>query len=57
MALGSLEQGVISLESAVNGAKALGSTLRYRESHDIYQQMLVKWSNEEQVKALARLFR
>jgi len=55
--LGDLKQGGLYLESAVNSANTLGSPLRYRESFDIYQEMLAKWPNERYVKNdLAELF-
>jgi len=54
--MGDLTQGSYYLETAVNAAKALGSTLRQQESFHIYQQMLVKRPHEQQVRDLVELF-
>jgi len=57
VALENLEQSKTYLERAVDSAKKLGSQLRRNESYGVYQQMLSKWPNEQQVKELAELFR
>ncbi|HLQ28613.1 MAG TPA: helix-turn-helix transcriptional regulator [Ktedonobacteraceae bacterium] len=56
LAMDNLEQSTTYLELAVASAKALGSQLRYYQSYDIYQQMLVKWPHEQQLKELTDLF-
>jgi DNA-binding XRE family transcriptional regulator/tetratricopeptide (TPR) repeat protein len=57
VALENLEQSKTYLERAVDSANRLGSQLRRNESYGVYQQMLNKWPNEQQVKDLAELFR
>ncbi len=51
-----LEQSKTYLEAAVTSAKTLGSPLRRNEAYDVYQHMLTKWPDEQQVKDLAELF-
>jgi tetratricopeptide (TPR) repeat protein/DNA-binding Xre family transcriptional regulator len=53
---GNIEQCCAYLDFAVTSATMLGSQLRYHQSYDIYQHMLVRWHHEPQVKVLADLF-
>ncbi len=54
--LNEMEQSCAYLESAVRGALAAGSHLRYDEAYAIYERMQCKWSKEPQVRALGQLF-
>lgn len=54
--LGDLEQTRTYVELAGTSALQLGSSLRFSEASETYQQMLLKWPHERSVKALAELF-
>jgi tetratricopeptide (TPR) repeat protein len=53
---GNMDQTATYLNFAVTSSKALGSSLRYHEAYGIYQQMLVRWSQERQVQEMVELF-
>ncbi len=55
-ALGAMDQSCSYIELATTSALKLGSDLRYKEAHNVYQQMLLKWPHERQVKELAAHF-
>jgi transcriptional regulator with XRE-family HTH domain len=55
-ALGNLEQTRAYLEAAIISAAELGSDLRYNETHEVYQQVLRQWGQEQQIKELSDLF-
>ncbi|SRR6266487_1619316 len=56
VAAGDMGKGIATLQAAVTGAIALDSKKRYSEAKDAYNEMLVKWPKEQQVKQLAGLF-
>lgn len=56
IALGDLDLSTANITAGVNGAKALSSQKRYSEAREAYQQMIVKWPKEQQVKEIAGLF-
>jgi tetratricopeptide (TPR) repeat protein len=53
LALGEMDQSCSYVALATTSALQLGSDLRYKEAHHVYQQMLLKWPQERQVKELA----
>ncbi len=55
-ALGDLKQCDSYVRLAATSARTIGSDLRYNEAYDIFQQMLVKWPHEKQVKDLVEHF-
>ncbi len=55
-ALGEMDQSCSYVALASTSALQLGSDLRYKEAHNVYQQMLLKWPHERQVKELAAHF-
>jgi hypothetical protein len=56
LALGEMDQSCSYVELAATSALQLGFDLRYKEAHHVYQQMLLKWPHERQVKGLAAHF-
>ncbi len=53
LALGEMDQCCSYVALATTSALELGSDLRHKEAHSVYQQMLLKWPQERQVKELA----
>ncbi|MGH2497798.1 MAG: helix-turn-helix domain-containing protein [Ktedonobacteraceae bacterium] len=56
LALNDLGKSCSYLETAVIGAKAIGSPFRYNEAFELYRRIRKKWSNERSVKALKKYF-
>ena len=50
-----LQRGA-NVEAGATLALSAGSELRYSESLEVYQSMLVQWPHEQKVKNLAQLF-
>ena len=54
--MGNRHQSCDYLAVAVRSALMTGNHLRYNEASDIYEQLLLQWSNEQRVKDLGSLF-
>lgn len=56
LALGDRDQTCACVASTVAAARTMGNQLRITEAYKVYEDMQIKWGNEQQLKGLEDLF-